>query len=411
MSNKHDDPLHPTEKAAAEPESGQPQATNPGEQADKSASQHSTARSAGKASANSSKTDKPAKPKSNAAPGQEKQGDRNGNSLVLLVGVLLLLALGAGYYLWQQQQLTTQQGLALQAELSRVQTTSEQAWQQQQSVQVQQAEQLRTQAERLRQLEQQVQSLRGHIPRQLQEWELAEVAYLLRIAEHRLHLERQPRSALSALQAAAETLAVMDQPHLAPLKRALAEDIQRVAVLGRGDVQQLASQLSGLMVLVDALPMKKLGAPIAEPQRDDSAPEVQQARWQQILRQVWNDLRELVVVRHQQDTHGRVLHGQQLELVMAMRLEAAQLALLSGQRDAWQQNLRAAQAWLGMHFEPHAPAYLQLEQGLADLLEQDPWPSYPSLEETSQLLERLLTAQSGSASPAAPQEAAGDERP
>ncbi|MFU8837584.1 MAG: uroporphyrinogen-III C-methyltransferase [Thiohalomonadaceae bacterium] len=409
MSNKHDHPLHPTEKAAAEPETAQHQATSPGDDTDKSASNKSAAKSA-PGSAKTDKTAKATKPKSTTPPAQGKPGERNGNSLVLLLGLLLLLALGAGYYLWQQQQLTVQQGQALQVELSGLQAASEQAWQQQQAAQLQQAQQLRTQAAHLRQLEQQVQSLRGHIPRQLQEWELAEVAYLLRIAEHRLHLERQPRSALSALQAAAETLAVMDQPHLAPLKRALAEDIQRVAVLGRGDVQQLASQLSGLMVLVDALPMKKLGAPIAEPQREDAMPEAQQGRWQRILRQVWNDLRELVVVRHQQDTHGRVMHGQQLELVMAMRLEAAQLALLSGQRDAWQQNLQAAQAWLVMHFEPHAPAYQQLEQGLADLLGQDPWPSYPSLEETGQLLERLLMTQSGSPFPAAEQDTVGDER-
>jgi uncharacterized protein HemX len=96
-----------------------------------------------------------------------------------------------------------------------------------------------------------------------------------------------------------------------------------------------------------------------------------------------------------------VLHGQQLALMLSMRLEAAQLALLSGQRNAWQQNLQAAQAWLVLHFEPHSAAYQQLEEGLAELLEQDPWPNYPSLEETSQLLERLLTSQSGSA---------GDER-
>src|SRR5712691_510595 len=82
-----------------------------------------------------------------------------------------------------------------------------------------------------------LEALYQDLSRNRDEWQLAEIEQVLAIASQQLQLAGNVRAALLALQLAEARLARADRPQFAPVRRALARDIERLraapAVLSR----------------------------------------------------------------------------------------------------------------------------------------------------------------------------------
>src|SRR5437763_251872 len=70
-----------------------------------------------------------------------------------------------------------------------------------------------------------------------------------------LQLARNVRAALLALQLAEARLSRADRPQFAPIRRALARDIERLKAAPAIDFPALAMRLDNLIASVDALPL------------------------------------------------------------------------------------------------------------------------------------------------------------
>lgn len=316
-----------------------------------------------------------------------------GNGTAFFATVLALVAMAISYYLWQQQQVAEHKLATVTGSLERLLTAVEQQHRQQQ-VRIEALDRRQPgQTQRLLELEQQLQQLRGYLARQSKDWELAEVDYLLRIAEHRLQLEANPVVAMVALRNAQSTLELLDDPVLSGLREAIAADMQRLQQLPAFDRTDLSRELSALEVSLGALTLKQAGSDIGSHEERSVPSEEQQSGWRGLTQRIWADLRGLVVVRHQDgEWLGPPAPGQRenLQWMLQMHMQAAQLALLSGQQTLWQQHLQRAQDWLVQHFDPATPAYRQIEQGLQALVMQPLQPAMPDLQPTIRLLESLL---------------------
>src|SRR3954469_9900547 len=75
------------------------------------------------------------------------------------------------------------------------------------------------------------------------------------IASQQLQLARNVRAALLALQLAEGRLARADRPQFAPIRRALARDIERLKAAPAIDFPALALRLDNLIASVDSLPL------------------------------------------------------------------------------------------------------------------------------------------------------------
>src|SRR3954454_22434543 len=100
-----------------------------------------------------------------------------------------------------------------------------------------------------------LEALYQDLSRNRDEWQLAEIEQVLAIASQQLQLARNLRAALLALQLAEGRLARADRSQFAPIRRALARDIERLKAARAIDFPALALRLDILIASVDSLPL------------------------------------------------------------------------------------------------------------------------------------------------------------
>ena len=312
-------------------------------------------------------------------------------ALILAAGALVL-----AYYLWQQQQIANEQVVAMEGRISGLLERVERQQRQQQGRQSQLEQwdgQQTLVQQRLTSLEEQLPLLRSHLSRQAQEWELAEVDYLLRIAEHRLQLDQDVRGATQTLRSAMATLAMQPGTEYARLQQAIEQEIMTLNALQPVDIAGLARQLDALQALAAQLVLPVKGESWFIPEAEEKSSHDEGGLWQRFLGQLKRDLQKLLVVRRQDASwQGPPAPGQleNLQWMLQLRLESARLALLAGQEAIWQESLARAQSWLAQHFKQDSETYRQMAAQIEALSAQSLDTPWPSLLPTIHIVEELL---------------------
>src|SRR5207302_8981729 len=84
---------------------------------------------------------------------------------------------------------------------------------------------------------------------------LSEVEQMLVLASQQLQLAGNVRAALAALQAADQRLARAEKLAATPLRRAIAQDMERLKAVPQLDIAGIAVKIDGLIAQSEALPM------------------------------------------------------------------------------------------------------------------------------------------------------------
>ena len=201
------------------------------------------------------------------------------------------------------------------------------------------------------------------------EWQLAEIEQVLAIASQQLQLARNVRAALLALQLAEGRLARADRPQFAPIRRALARDIERLKAAPAIDFPALALRLDNLIASVDSLPLA-FDERIEQPGAQKEAPPVaDRGFFARLGAEVWSELSQLVVVRRMGPAEPPLLPPSQAYFVrenLRLRLLNARGSLLARDEAGYREDLRTASAWVQRYFDPRskytADAAAQLKQ-------------------------------------------------
>jgi len=213
-----------------------------------------------------------------------------------------------------------------------------------------------------------LEALYQEFSRNRDEWQLAEIEQVLAIASQQLQLAGNVRAALLALQLAEARLARADRPQFVPVRRALARDIERLRSAPAVDLPGMSMRLDSLIAAVDALPLafdeRAERVPVKETQAGGERGVV--AR---LGAEVWNELRQLVVVRRLDAPEPPLLAPAQAYFLrenLRLRLLNARLSLLTRDEAGYREDLRAAQAWIQRYFDarakPSQAALAQLRQ-------------------------------------------------
>jgi uroporphyrin-3 C-methyltransferase len=175
-------------------------------------------------------------------------------NLLLIIGIVA----AAGYY-WQMQQKTEQQNnktiAALQAQLASKMDAS-QLQQQLAPLEsgignsVSQISELQLQQAALQESAEKLFELYG---RDESDWQLAEVEYLMRIAQHKLILENDFEGAAITLQAASDKIAATADPGLLPVRVQISDEIAVLKTRSRPDLVGMTLVLSQLSRQIKAL--------------------------------------------------------------------------------------------------------------------------------------------------------------
>lgn len=192
------------------------------------------------------------------------------------------------------------------------------------------------------------------------DWLLSETEYLLRLANQRLSLEKDPKGAELILSAADEVLNEANDPGLIAVRIALAEDILALQSLRQSDQRGAYARLDALITGVNQLPL--LPAEVRTNEASDSSVDDMP---DSALDQVWSELKSAIRISKVSSEAVPLLPPEQryyLRQNLRLMLEQAVLALLNKDDTVYQHSLAKTEAWLQLYYSPSNPrvgAYLE----------------------------------------------------
>jgi len=198
-----------------------------------------------------------------------------------------------------------------------------------------------------------LEALYQDLSRNRDEWQLAEIEQVLAIASQQLQLAGNVRAALLALQLAEARLARADRPQFVPVRRALARDIERLRATPAVDLPAMSVRLDSLVAAVDSLPLA-FDERIERTPVKEAPAGTQGGALARLGAEIWNELKQLVVVRRVGGSEPPLLPPSQAYFLrenLRLRLLNARLSLLARDEAGYREDLRASQAWIQRYFD------------------------------------------------------------
>lgn len=198
---------------------------------------------------------------------------------------------------------------------------------------------------------------------------LAEVEQMLLNAAQQLQLSANVRAALIAMQGADARLQRMNRPAFKSLHQIIIQDMDRLRALPSVDMIGINRQLNKLISAVDELPLAYQQRATGEP-AEQGAPPTDETSGQKLLREIWQEARQLVRIENTgKDEIPLLLPNQQFFLRenLKLRLLSARIALLSRDEDIFKQELKTTQQWISRYFDTKSSAGSAMLVGLKRL--------------------------------------------
>lgn len=251
------------------------------------------------------------------------------------------------------------------------------------------------------QLSDSVRFAQSNLGESVEHWSLNEVEQLLMLANQRVQLAGDARSAGTALQLADARLAEIDDPALTDIRRTIAEESASLAAVEQVDVAGLALRLAALSDQVDSLPLPKKGRTLPSPgtaQRATGAP-AEQSQWKAAAKRLWADMSKLVTVRRVDETQAPMLPAEYQYLLhenLRLMLNSAQLALLRGSQELYTEHLSAASTWVDAHFDTALESVQQFRAALEETAAAQIRSELPDISSSLTALRALIQSRSAS---------------
>jgi len=339
-------------------------------------------------------------------------GDKTSSGIHIPWLALLILvftgAVGYGVYydyqLLQQIQQTNQSQTAnheaLEQEVSRLRDNLNQTEAHNQQL----LDQLSASAQERQSIEQSINALseqlakQGRGPRQ---WRVAEVDYLLNIANQRLILQRDVKTAVHALSDADARLESIADPALIPVRKDIASEISALRVVQLPDIDGMAVTLQGLVDNIEQLPLISKEHVIKREQKVESA-----KNWRDLPGALWNDIKSLVIIRRGQPKVERLLPPEEIHYLyqnLGLKLEQARIALLQQDSSLFKRNLADTETWIKRYFDPEATAVSSVLSTITQLSAVELQPKLPDISASLRTLRQWTASQTSHVAPASPQ--------
>ncbi len=193
------------------------------------------------------------------------------------------------------------------------------------------------------------------------DWLLAEVEYLLRLANQRVLMEKTPIGALALLESADKILQQTDDVSIFEVRRALAADMAALSGVANVDqeglylkIDALSAQINQLKLvpLTDKKQLPKIIDQVASTAVSDA--QAQDSTFASTWNKAVSKLEKLVVISHRNRPINPLLSpAQQAGLLQNLHIlfEQAQLSLLQGKQATYTRSIEKAEQIVASHFQ------------------------------------------------------------
>ncbi len=354
-------------------------------------------------------------PPASAASGGGQGGGQGGGRAagVLALILVLFLGIGAGLFAWnawerldeQQQRLAEleqrAEGAASADEVATLREELERADETRDAEVAEAIETMRSEFASYRSevdgaLDQVLAELSREQDADEREWLHAEAAYLLRLANQRLQLERDVEGAAALLRTADARLNEADNPALLSVRRAIAAELSVLDGVPRVDRTGLYLALNAQQQRLAQLPLSR------ELEEIPARPGIEEAPtggWQDQLSRFGQELRELVVIRHHDEALEALVTPEQesyLRQSARLILEQAQLALLKEEQELYEASLDKALAMIEGYYDTERNEVQAVIARLQELRGENIQPELPDISGSQQALAEFIERRFGS---------------
>lgn len=339
-------------------------------------------------------------PKKSATASERKFNFPVIGSLALVVA----LAVGAFSYLnytqWQsanaKDQNLASENAQLRAKLDQLQSQLSQQLQQTESQLGEQTKAVQSEQkwlkEAINQVSDQVQTVTADKGKDPLFWRLAEVEYLLAVANNRILLERDVTTALFALQDADRRLEAIGDPALIPIRKLIAGETSALNSVDLPDIPGMAVSLSSLAGSIERLPLVSRER-LAQAQQVASDPQVVE-NFQQFIDKMLQDLKGVVNIRRSDEPIEPLLPPDEQHYLaqnLSLKLEESRIALLRGDTPAFRQHLTDTQNWVQKYFDPDSSSVNNVITTVSELQTTELRPGLPDISESLRELRRWIS--------------------
>lgn len=231
------------------------------------------------------------------------------------------------------------------------------------------------------------------------EWQLAEVEYLMRLANQRMLMGTDISSSRNLLNSADQILAELDDYSLFPVREALAEDMAALKATTDFDKESTYLRLQTLNNLIPKLELKDQHR-LKTTMPDDIQPlsivpeEAETSNWKNIAKQtllgIWQEFVGLFRINTNREEPIEVLlSGEQQQGVrhnLRLMIEQAKLAVLTREQAIYRNSLEQADEWLNRYFTSSGEATNAMSETLAELKMLEVAPSLPDINRSLEAL-------------------------
>jgi len=231
------------------------------------------------------------------------------------------------------------------------------------------------------------------------DWRIAEVEYLLRLANQRLLISKDAATALELLAAADQILLQLGDPRLVSIRQSIAGDRTAIAMVGVIDIEGVFASLAAMSNQVNALPLHSepvFSAAKVDPEPASSEKNVWYATLQRIAWSTWAELKSLVVIQARDPELKPLLPPEQqyyLRNNLRLLLAQAQLALLDGRQEIYRQSLDNAAVWLQDYFPQQESAVQHVVTEIGRLSALQVTSNYPDVSASLLAVKSFIAAQ------------------
>lgn len=286
-----------------------------------------------------------------------EESSKPSQKIAIAALILALAGLVMGYLKWGelnaslQQEIKTLAAMKEQQELSKTRLDkSDQTLTEQQAAFTKQSERIKMQAQ---EMEQSLELVYERVGGSGTQWLVAEAEYLMRIANHRLQLEGDTKTASIALARADKRLRDSGDPVWTPIREKLGAEIVALKGIKELDLAGYAAKLSGLVSQANKLKLPH-SVTIDTIKQEESPKTEKELNLDSVLQDFLVGLKSILKIkRHDQPVSAMLEPDQTFFLYqnLILQLEGARVALLRKDQSLFDTSLERAAEWTQKFFD------------------------------------------------------------
>lgn len=226
------------------------------------------------------------------------------------------------------------------------------------------------------------------------DWVIAESEYLIQIANYRLTLLRDVRTATEALKSADRRIGDLNDPAFFPVREALAKEISSLQEVGSFDSSGVALKLMSVSKLVHKLPPALMAVSASQADIDDTAATDDAEKSKVLKKGVMADVARWIGLK-ENNRPFKALPKQQdvfyLDQLLRLELEAARHAVLRFDKSAYNSHIHTATGLLKEHYDEKNEQVAFVLKELRELKTRNVFPELPDISESSVLINKAKT--------------------